>query len=44
LAAFHFAWYQALGLSLFGGVLAAVFGVAIQLAIIDNKRGDDHDH
>ncbi len=44
LAAFHFPWYQALGLSLFGGVLAAVLGIAIELAIIDKKRGDDHHH
>jgi hypothetical protein len=44
LAAFHLPWYQALGLSLFGGVLASVFGLAIELAIVDKKRGDDHEH
>ncbi len=44
LAAFHLPWYQALGLSLFGGMLASVFGIAIQLAVVDNKRGDDHEH
>jgi hypothetical protein len=44
LAAFHLPWYQALGLSLFGGMLAAVLGTAIEIAIVDKKRGDDHEH
>jgi hypothetical protein len=44
LAAFHLPWYQALGLSLFGGMLAAGLGTAIEIAIVDKKRGDDHEH
>ena len=44
LAACHLPWYQALGLSHFGGLLAGVFGLAIELAIVDKKRGDDHEH
>ena len=44
LAALHFPYYQSIGLTLFGAILLCILGLAARLAIIDNVRGDHHDH